>query len=177
MCDACVEWGGKKWHVYGDGYYERTDKSVRPKRTLRLHRERWLAEVGPIPPKFHVHHKDENKANNDLSNLECIPVSEHLRGHLLRNPRTRADMSKVEPKPAICSVCEGVVYRKVRLKRVVCARCTQRASEERRKVPKQCRHCGADFVSRAGNFCSQRCVNLATVGATVRVLPEGVGRT
>jgi hypothetical protein len=40
------------------------------------HRAVWRAHYGDIPTGYVVHHKDGNKTNNDISNLECIPKSE-----------------------------------------------------------------------------------------------------
>ena len=79
MCTVCIEWGGKRWHRYGTGYYERTDKSVRPKKTRHLHRERWLAECGPIAKGWHVHHRDGDNGNNDLGNLRVVNPAENTR--------------------------------------------------------------------------------------------------
>lgn len=33
----------------------------------------------------HVHHKDENKTNNNIDNLEVLTISEHMRIHAERN--------------------------------------------------------------------------------------------
>jgi len=41
----------------------------------------WEASNGPIPEGFDIHHKDGNKLNNDLSNLECISKLDHKREH------------------------------------------------------------------------------------------------
>lgn len=38
---------------------------------------------------FVVHHIDHNHNNNDLTNLQVIPKSEHTRIHNLDNPRPR----------------------------------------------------------------------------------------
>src|SRR6478609_5108044 len=46
-----------------------------------LHRRVWEAAHGPIPPGHHVHHKDHDKANNALANLEVIEGKEHRRRH------------------------------------------------------------------------------------------------
>lgn len=54
-------------------YYQR--------RGRRLHRVVWEFHNGPVPAGFHVHHKDGDRANNDISNLELLPASEHLRHH------------------------------------------------------------------------------------------------
>ena len=36
-----------------------------------------------------VHHKDFNHSNNDLTNLQVVTKSEHIRIHNLANPRKR----------------------------------------------------------------------------------------
>lgn len=46
-----------------------------------LHRDVWKYHHGEIPKGFHVHHKDGNPANNDISNLECISSSVHYSLH------------------------------------------------------------------------------------------------
>lgn len=37
--------------------------------------------VGKIPTKKQIHHKDENKYNNNVENLVCLSCVEHLRLH------------------------------------------------------------------------------------------------
>lgn len=54
-----------------DKYYSRGGK--------KLHRDVWEDAFGPIPAKSHIHHIDKNPANNELSNLECLPAAEHTR--------------------------------------------------------------------------------------------------
>lgn len=44
----------------------------------KLHREAWVAAFGSVPAGCHIHHRDNNAANNRLANLECIPAKEHL---------------------------------------------------------------------------------------------------
>jgi len=52
-----------------------------------------------LPNEIHVHHKDGNKLNNCILNLEALPVSDHLRlhkkgGHCSKE--TRQKMSKAK---------------------------------------------------------------------------------
>lgn len=47
----------------------------------RLHRDVWEFYNGPIPEGMHIHHVDGNTANNDISNLECVPDREHRKHH------------------------------------------------------------------------------------------------
>lgn len=176
MCNRCVEWGGKRWHRYGEdsgSYYERTDKSVRPKRTIRLHREVWAAINGPIPVGYDIHHLDGDKCNNQPKNLVCITRSEHSRHHLRERPMRCA----WGVKSAIlvkCTKCGCDLQRK-RVGKPSCKRCAEKSAEQNRKRTRTCRFCAVSFVTRRGNYCSQRCVNLATRGGTISVLPQGSG--
>lgn len=177
MCDRCIEWGGKRWHSYGGGYYERTDKSRKPKKTVRLHREMWKALRGPIPEKHHIHHVNEDVGDNRIENLECLLNGDHQRHHRLLKPFPKCDWSKRPVVAVPCADCGVVLQRKHIWAEVRCDRCHQRRADAKRSNTQvACRHCGTQFHTRAGNFCSQRCVNLATHGAQVGVLPEGRGR-
>lgn len=47
-------------------------------RTCRQHARRiWTVVNGAIPSRYHIHHKDGDYTNNDLTNLECLPGSKH----------------------------------------------------------------------------------------------------
>jgi hypothetical protein len=48
---------------------------------IRAHVWVWKYHNGEIEKGLHIHHKDENKSNNDISNLECISVKNHLLKH------------------------------------------------------------------------------------------------
>ncbi len=179
MCDRCIEWNGKRWHVYGDGrgaYYQRTDKRVKPNKTRRLHRAVYEHHHGEIPKGFDVHHGDGNKLNNDIENLECIEHGEHKSLHVVADPIPQCDWSAKPEVKQPCTWC-GVVVKRRRAsslgnKPVSCKSCQYRRADEKRKTLKSCQNCGVEFRSRSGNFCGQRCVNVATAGATVSVLPE-----
>ena len=53
-----------------------------------LHREIWKSVNGPIPEGYHIHHKDGNPLNNDISNLDCMPGPEHMSKH---GPDTKSE--------------------------------------------------------------------------------------
>lgn len=46
------------------------------------HRYIWIKNYGEIPSGYEIHHKDENKSNNDISNLELIEGKLHRQLHL-----------------------------------------------------------------------------------------------
>lgn len=68
-------YNGRKFTITSNGYYRATDR----KGTHLLHRFVWETERGPIPPGFDVHHIDEDKTNNIITNLECLSKAEHTR--------------------------------------------------------------------------------------------------
>ena len=49
-------------------------------RGKRLHRMVWEHHNGPIPDGAHIHHKDGDRSNNAIENLECLTPQEHLGG-------------------------------------------------------------------------------------------------
>jgi len=68
----------------------------------RIHRLIYAAFVAPIPPDMQINHKDGNRANNDLSNLEAVTGKENTRhafdvlGHKPTGPKgERAPKSKL----------------------------------------------------------------------------------
>ena len=49
------------------------------------HRQVWEDNRGMIPKGLFVHHKDGNKRNNNIENLELVNRTEHGNKHLLPN--------------------------------------------------------------------------------------------
>ncbi len=70
------EFEGKVFRIH-EGYLSRGNR--------RLHRLIWQKVNGKIPKGFDIHHKDGNKLNNSIENLECIPHREHLSIHMKQN--------------------------------------------------------------------------------------------
>ena len=54
--------------------------------SLSLHRAIYSYYHGEIPEDYEIHHIDENKDNNDISNLQLLTKSEHRRLHNLTRP-------------------------------------------------------------------------------------------
>ena len=59
-----------------DNYFSRNDGKNRSKD--RLHRAVWSSAFGNIPENCHIHHKNGNKHDNRLCNLELMDAKEHL---------------------------------------------------------------------------------------------------
>ena len=47
----------------------------------RMHVYVWEFYYGPVPEGYHIHHKDGNRANNSIENLEALPGREHEKLH------------------------------------------------------------------------------------------------
>lgn len=79
----------------GGGYmqvYLRSDDGQRKR--LYVHRLVYMAHGGTIPKGYEINHIDENKTNNDISNLECITHTQN-QNHGTRSER--ASNSKQRP--------------------------------------------------------------------------------
>lgn len=81
-----VIFNGYKYYKQKTGYYQMAETNKRKQLGIerRLHRAIWKFYNGDIPKGYQVHHKDENKDNNDISNLELLSASEHAKLHSCR---------------------------------------------------------------------------------------------
>lgn len=48
---------------------------------IRAHRWVWMNNYGKIPEGYHIHHKDHDKTNNSIENLEMIDGRDHISYH------------------------------------------------------------------------------------------------
>lgn len=69
----------ERYTIMVGGYYRKTRKT-RGNRSY-LHQDIWEDAYGPIPEGHDIHHKDGDKTNNTLSNLECLAKADHTRLH------------------------------------------------------------------------------------------------
>lgn len=63
-----------KFTLRNSGYYS----SSTGNRYL-MHRYVWTIEKGNIPEGYDIHHKNCDRSDNRIQNLECLPKSEHTR--------------------------------------------------------------------------------------------------
>lgn len=76
-----VMYDGIKWTISkSTGYYRNTDRTSRG-RSLQLHRYKYEKEVDSLPDDWDIHHIDEDKENNELSNLLALSKADHTRLH------------------------------------------------------------------------------------------------
>lgn len=73
------------------------------KQTL-VHRLVYMAHVGPIPKGMQINHKDENKANNCIGNLELMTNKENS-SYGTRNARISKSMKRYRAKQRAMAAC------------------------------------------------------------------------
>lgn len=78
----------ERYFVSTNGYYV-------TRRSKRLHCEIWKDTYGSIPKKFHIHHRDGCKTNNNLDNLECLSHSEHMKVHALERMKDPVHLARI----------------------------------------------------------------------------------
>lgn len=135
------------------GYY--LNSSIR----MRMHRYVWEFYYGEIPEGYQIHHKDRDKSNNDISNLEIIPFSEHAKLHNKERAETRHEeivanlKENAQPKAAEWHRSEdGRQWHKEHFERV-----KGKVHPEEKMV---CEMCGNEYIgirSAENRFCSNKC--------------------
>ena len=74
-------------------------------KNVLLHRYVWEKFNGKIPKGFQVHHKDKNKRNWSIENLELVEISQHLRKHAVENGLGKGNKGKLKLHSS--GFCEG----------------------------------------------------------------------
>ena len=124
-----------------------------------LHRVKWEDTYGPIPDGFHVHHKDHNKDNNSIDNLELISREEHLSYHSKLNYENNKEealerLAKIRPLTVEWHRSEeGRKWHSEHAKKVF---------NNLDDIELTCENCGKKYITNVGmighsKFCSNAC--------------------
>lgn len=138
-------WEGKKG-VFKRGYFHSGHKI--------FHRELWISVNGPIPKGHVIHHKDGNRMNNSIENLQCMSHSEHSRLHA----RERKEELSLNMKNRSEDLHKW--HKSEKGKKIM----RERSKKQWINLPLKtfsCAHCNNDFQSkynREVKFCSDNCV-------------------
>ena len=90
-----TERGYKQVDVYND---------MGVKKHMKVHRLVYIAHVGVIPNGLQVNHKDENKTNNCIDNLELMTNKENC-SYGTRNARISKAMKRYRAKQRAMATC------------------------------------------------------------------------
>jgi DNA-directed RNA polymerase subunit RPC12/RpoP len=140
------------------GYYLPTRKILDGKR-YRLHVYIWIKNNGVVPNGMSVHHKDEDKDNNDISNLVLMSKSEHSKLHSVEYAsdhieELRNNLSK-NARPKACEWHSSTEGREWHSKHGV------EIFKNREKGITKCIVCGKEFESlnyKIAKYCSGACM-------------------
>lgn len=156
-----AEFNGRIYYLRkSQGYYyspKKTESGV--KGCDMLHRMVYMSVYGEIPTGYEIHHKDGDKSNNDISNLECLSVEEHREYHAThiseeQRKRKWENLQKnVRPKADIWHGSEkGKEWHRQHYEEM--------KDKLYEKVERICAVCGKTFYTsrkNTGKFCSAKC--------------------
>src|SRR5437868_3804528 len=148
---------GKKFYLdKKTGYWISTSA-----KKIRAHRWVWVCNFGEIEKGFHIHHKDGNKSNNSIDNLQKISAFNHLSMHASfpeNRERSRKLCDEIRPltKKWHCSE-EGISWHKEHAKK------NNFGNSD--PIDYICKNCSKDYKSKiiAENrtkFCSNNCKSI-----------------
>lgn len=119
-----------------------------------IHRAIWFYYYGAIPINYEIHHKDSNKANNDISNLQLLTKSEHKSLH----------NKEVIPKKCICENCGKEFFTtNTGLTKFCSKKCfneNYKKSEENKEI-RECVICGKKF--KVFKYSVAKCCSLSCI--------------
>ena len=157
--DNHQSFNGKNYHKDRKGYYVST-------RYDAVHIATFKYFCGDIPAGYEIHHKDFNKDNNDVSNLQLLTTAEHAKLHQMPRIETR-----------ICKGCgkeflgqPDAAHRKG--SRSTCSdECLSKlnSSRQNHRPPNVCIVCGKEFKTKhkETHTCSKECAKkLSTTEVT-----------
>ena len=136
---------GKIYTKDSSGYY----KFGKP-----LHRVVWEYFNGKIPSGYVIHHKDHNRANNNIENLQMMTRKEHSLTHYPDSLPVAAPKKRT----FICQFCGKEYEAFDNGKNKFCStKCTNEF--RKRHLKKTCKYCGKEFWTsrKSVNYCSKSC--------------------
>lgn len=147
ISETIQEFDGVRYYLCGY-YFQNNGK--------RLHRAVWERNNGDIPSGYHIHHKDGDRSNNQLQNLELIYGKNHIQRH--SSEPDRAGISRESIRIARLSASKwhssdkGLEWHKYHYKKN-CEKALKATFKS------NCFYCKSEFDAKInGNiFCSNKC--------------------
>lgn len=128
-----------------------------------IHRAVWIYYSGEMPNgDYEIHHVDTDKANNDISNLQCLTKAEHRRIHMKTAPA----------REHICKNC-GKLFTSTSTKSHVdcCSKdCLQALSYKKRHETRICAFCGKEFS--VYKYSHTKCCSASCAAKLLRTIPS-----
>lgn len=160
-----VVWNGKKYRRYPNAKQSSHRRYFSCAGSF-LHRDVWRHYNGEIPDGHHIHHKDGDPFNNEITNLECISSKDHFslhseeRSERGKNPRQLDHLRTIRSKAVEWHKSEEgrAWHRQNAVKSLEKARKAVRFSRKQ-DIVKKCDVCSKVFVTRNVRkiLCSPAC--------------------
>lgn len=121
----------------------------------RMHRYVWEFYNGSIPEGKDVHHKDFNRANNNIDNLQMMDAHEHRCYHGKKNSSESPELytNRMNYARKFASIWHGSEAGKKWHK--------ENYENNKEKFHAKhvfiCKNCGKEFISNRNGFCSNAC--------------------
>jgi predicted nucleic acid-binding Zn ribbon protein len=116
----------------------------------RLHRAVWKYHHGEIPKKYHVHHVDEDRSNNQIENLQLLEGSNHEGHHGKVDDRTTWKSAMRDGAKKWHASEEGRQFHREHYEK----HCKVALQQKKELV---CDFCGKTYIGAGGRFCSGNC--------------------
>lgn len=155
MLNNTQYFNGKKFNPVGQSQYYREVGNFKN----LMHRYVWEYYNGKIPEGCEIHHKDFDRSNNDIANLECLTVSEHKKLHaeLLTNTKREWYRQNLEnnARPKAIEWHKSEEGSKWHSEHII-----KQREQGKFKKALVCVNCGKEYVGEkrgANNYCSNAC--------------------
>ena len=126
---------------------------------MGLHQAVWLYYFGLISEGYEIHHKNENKDDNNIENLQSLSKGDHSKIH---NKLKLENRKKIK---VVCNECGKEFEAYDCGKNRFCSDyCQSKYRHKKDKITKKCAVCGKEFVTAAYTnvkYCSPQCVGKA----------------
>lgn len=143
------EFDGERFYLCGN-YFQHKGK--------RLHVAVWKYHKGDIPKGYHIHHKDGDRSNNDIDNLELKQGRIHLSEHGSAPERESYNHQHIEDMRVLASRWHGSDNG-----RQWHSEQGMRNWEKRKERTYVCNYCGNEYRTKRiyakneNSFCGNRC--------------------
>ena len=150
------QYKGRNYTFVSERYYGNGDK--------RLHRVVYEDHHGPIPEGHHIHHKDHDRHNNAIENLELMTASDHLSYHRSLQPDIEFSQAARDAAAEWHGSEEGRAWHKEHYE--------AHAHLLHKKGKFTCKHCGTDYeavisYTHGNDYCSNKCKTAARLKSGV----------
>lgn len=147
ISETKIRFNGVTYYRLGgvNGYFKNDGKYI--------HRKVWEYHHGEIPKGIQIHHIDEDKSNNDISNLMSMTISEHSSYHSKIRRK-----GKGFPKEAL--LVASVWHKSEEGRKWH----SEHASKPKEKIVLKCVQCSFEFLGVKKKTCSPGCKKRYSLG-------------